>query len=359
MFRYRNRALADEILNKIASMNLDGVNFMHICGTHQDTVVRYGLDRLLSEVGIRIRQGPGCPVCVTTQLELLKAQTLAEKGKTIAIFGDLLNIKVNSRSLADIRACGADVRVVYSIDNALELSRSEPDKEFVFIAVGFETTAPSTASVLKKELPENFYILSFHRYLIPAIKKLLELGELKISGIIEPGHVSSIIGVEPYEFISKEYKIPQVICGFEPMDILVSCYMLARQLKNGPKLENEYTRAVNEGGNQIARRLIEEVFEPADIEWRGFPVIEDSMMSIKEPYARSDASKVFESILGEVKEPEPVEGCRCGELLRGLIEPKDCPLFRKVCTPRNPIGPCMVSSEGSCNIEFRYSQVEW
>jgi len=225
------------------------------------------------------------------------------------------------------------------------------------MAVGFETTTPMTASVLLKNPPSNFSILGCHRVIPPALKAILDMGELKLDGFIEPGHVSTIIGSKPYEFISTEYKVPQVIAGFEPIDLLMGVWMLAQQVENGEaRVENEYARVVKEEGNIKAQRVINEVFEPMDVKWRGFPVIPRSGLKLRNKFEKYDARKRYEDDLEELRNKEFAEpkGCRCGDVLRGIISSKKCPLFGKKCTPNLPVGPCMVSIEGSCNIEYRY-----
>jgi len=223
--------------------------------------------------------------------------------------------------------------------------------------VGFETTAPTTAAVLLQQLPKNFSVLCCHRYIPPALHALLSSGEMRIQGLIEPGHVSTIIGMKPYEELSEKYHIPQVVAGFEPLDVMMAVYMLAKQIKKGEaKVENEYTRTVHYEGNQKALELLAQVFEPSDIVWRGFPVIPRSAMKLKPEFSSYDAGIVHSKVLEKVKEIrfEESKQCRCGEILRGLVEPKDCLLFANACTPQRPVGPCMVSMEGSCNIEYRY-----
>jgi len=355
----KDAKLINGIIERIGQYKLN-LTFMHACGTHQETLSRYGLGSLLSKVGIRIRSGPGCPVCVTTAKEFLQAMKLAEKGKIITIYGDCFRVPVNRRSLMHLKTEGYDVRIVYSIDESVELARTV-EKDVVFMAIGFETTAPSTASTLvRDDLPENFYVLSCHRFFPPAMIKLLELGEVKLDGIIEPGHVSAIIGCKPYEVIMKRFKIPQVISGFEPLDIILSVYYLVRQIVDGEaKVVNEYNRVVSREGNQTALSLIDRVFYPKDIEWRGFPVVPSSLMTIRDKYSKHDAHKQFEDIISKVQyEPSPLEkGCRCGEVLRGVIQPTDCPLFGKVCNLENPVGACMVSVEGACRIFLEYPEL--
>jgi hydrogenase expression/formation protein HypD len=248
---------------------------------------------------------------------------------------------------------------VYGIEDALLLAEKYKDKEVVFMAVGFETTAPTTASVLLRGLPSNFSVLCCHRLIPPALQAILDMGEIKIDGFIEPGHVSTIIGVKPYEFISKNYHIPQVITGFEPIDLLMGAWMLVRQIQQEKaEVENEYTRAVKSEGNRKAQQIMKQVFEPVDIKWRGFPMIPQSGLMLRNKYASYDARKKYEAELSELTQKEFIEpvGCLCGDVLRGLISSKECPLFGRQCAPDNPVGPCMVSSEGNCNIQYRYSK---
>jgi len=228
------------------------------------------------------------------------------------------------------------------------------------MSVGFETTTPMAAATILNNPPKNFSILSCHRVVPPALKAIVEMGELNLNGIIEPGHVSAIIGTKPYEFLSKKYNIPQVIAGFEPIDLLMGVWMLVNQIEhNDPKVENEYMRVVKEEGNIKALKVIKDVFEPCDVKWRGFPVIPESGLKLRDKFEEYDARKKYEDDLEILKDKEFSEpkGCRCGEVLRGLISSKECPLFGKKCLPNSPVGPCMVSIEGSCNIEYRYSKM--
>ncbi len=356
MFRYRDRKLALEILDKLRAMRLH-LQIMHVCGTHQDTLTRYGLDVLLRDCGIRIRQGPGCPVCVTPAREFEEATVLAQAGKVITTFGDVSRVPGRDRSLLDLRSYGYDIRIVYSIADAVKLS-NKLEKDVVFMAVGFETTAPSTATMLMEGLPDNFSILSCHRYVPPALHALLSMGEYRLDGLIEPGHVSTIIGLQPYHELSETYQLPQVIAGFEPLDLLIAVYMIAQQVQRGEaRVENEYSRVVKPAGNTKALQALDTVFYPMDAEWRGFPLIPQSGMALKNRYASWDARQVWANDLKEIRTVDEAPGCRCGEILRGLIEPTECPLFRAICTPTRPIGPCMVSIEGSCHIEFKYVTV--
>ncbi|MCS7116242.1 MAG: hydrogenase formation protein HypD [Nitrososphaerota archaeon] len=356
--KFTDSRIADLIVSRIREMGLN-LRVMHVCGTHQDTIVKNGLDVLFARCNVEMRQGPGCPVCVTPPKEFEEAKLLAKKGCILTVFGDVVRVPIEGGSLADLRGEGCDVRVVYSVEDAVKVAKST-NKNVVFMAIGFETTAPSTASVLINEPPENFYVLSCHRYVPPALDALLSMGELKLDGLIDPGHVSTIIGLKPYEVLTAKYRIPQVIAGFEPLDLLMAVFMIARQLSNGEaKVENEYTRLVRYEGNQKALSIMNSAFEPCDVAWRGFGVIKNSGMKIKKEFQGHDARLAFEDELKVIRDKEFKEpvGCRCSEVIRGLIYPQECPLFGKVCTPNRPIGPCMVSIEGSCNIEYKYGRL--
>ena len=358
MFSLRDKHLADDIVSQIKKEDVN-LKFMHVCGTHQDTLVKHGLDVLLQKCGIEIGQGPGCPVCVTSPKEIEEILALAKEGKTIATFGDMTRVPGEHYSLQQMKTDGYDVRTVYGIEDALLLAEKHKDKEVVFMAVGFETTAPTTASVLLRDPPLNFSVLCCHRLIPPALQAILDMGEIKIDGFIEPGHVSTIIGVKPYEFISNNYHIPQVITGFEPIDLLMGAWMLVRQIQQGKaEVENEYIRAVKPEGNRKAQQVMKQVFAPLDVKWRGFPMIPQSGLMLRKKYVQYDARKKYEEELFEFTEKEFAEpvGCLCGDVLRGLISSKECPLFGRQCTPDNPVGPCMVSSEGNCNIQYRYSK---
>jgi hydrogenase expression/formation protein HypD len=358
VFSLRDKHLANDIISQIKKAEVH-LKFMHVCGTHQDTLVKHGLDMLLQTSGIEIGQGPGCPVCVTTPKEIEEILVLAKEGKTITTFGDMIRVPGVTSSLQQMKAEGCDIRTVYSIEDALFFAEKHKNKEVVFMAVGFETTAPTTAAVLLRNLPLNFSVLCCHRLIPPALQAILQMGEIKIDGFIEPGHVSTIIGVKPYEFISKDYHIPQVIAGFEPIDLLMGAWMLVRQIQQGKaEVENEYIRAVKPQGNKKAQQIIRQVFEQVDVKWRGFPTIPHSGLRLRKKYASYDARKRYEEDLKDLAEEEFAEpvGCLCGDVLRGLISSKECPLFGCQCTPDNPVGPCMVSSEGNCNIQYRYSK---
>jgi hydrogenase expression/formation protein HypD len=360
MFRFRDRGMADRIFERIASLDTPG-RYMHVCGTHQDTLVRFGLEARLRDVGVEIRQGPGCPVCVTSPGEIEEVFALARAGRTIAVFGDFMRIPGPTGTLFDLKARGeARLQIVYSVEDAVAYARSHLNEEVVYIGIGFETTAPTTAVALQKaqrEGVDNFTVLSMHRLLPPALEAVLSLGEVKLDGLIEPGHVSTIIGTRPYLPIAETWGIPQVVAGFEPLDLLMGVYMLTRQRAEGRvEVENQYSRVVREEGNVPAQDAMDEVFEPRSEKWRGFGLIPDSALGLRDHYGEHDARRRSEDLLENVwnqdyKEPP---GCRCGEVLRGVLDPAECPLFGKACKPATPVGPCMVSREGGCTIALKY-----
>ena len=319
------------------------VCFMHICGTHEAAIARAGLRSVLPK-RLKIVMGPGCPVCITPQGEIDAALELAEKGCIIATYGDLLRVPGTKGSL---ESCGGDVRVVQGVHKALEIAQ-KTDKEVVFISVGFETTAPTVAATILTKPPKNFSILCCHRIVPPAMKWLLEQGEAKLDGFMLPGHVCTVTGYADYE----QFPVPQVVAGFEPEDILLGLLMLVRQVREGThRVDNAYPRAVTREGNVKAKNLMYEVFAPSDVEWRGFPVIPGSGLMLKKEYEQYDAQKKFGIVFRHVGKHS---ACICDKVLRGIAQPSDCKMFGKACTPRTPVGPCMVSHEGACKIWHLY-----
>jgi len=347
--------IIEKILGEIrkVSKKLDHVRIMHVCGTHEHEIERFGLRSLLPD-NVEIVPGPGCPVCVTPKLEIDRAIFLADKC-IITTYGDMYRVPSNKGSFENAKSEGKDIRVVYSITDAIEIAKSE-EKEVVHFGVGFETTAPTTAVALLNS-PENFSVISVHRLIPPALLFLLSQGEVKVDAFLDPGHVSTIIGTEPYEWISERYRVPQAVAGFEPADILFGIYLLLKQILDGRyEVENAYRRVIKREGNVKAKRMMNEVFYVKDAEWRGFPEIPDSGYGIKRKYEEKDAIKRFEDELrGFEYEEREERGCRCAEVLRGIITPEECGLFRRVCSPSNPVGACMVSSEGACHIRFKFS----
>jgi len=328
---------------------------MEFCGGHTVTIFRYGIRQVLPAT-IEMISGPGCPICVTANADLDKAMALARLPDVIiTTFGDMLKVPGSYSSLQKVKADGGDVRMVYSTMDALEIAERNPDKSVVFLGIGFETTAPTVAaSVLQAEEKgiKNYYVLSMHKLCPPVIRTLLDSGEVKLSGLVCPGHVSAIIGSHTWEFIARDYGIPCVISGFEPLDILQCIDMLVAQIEDGKSVvEIAYRRGVRPEGNQPALKLMEQVFETCTAQWRGMGEVADSGLKLRNVYRQYDAELAFDIIIELPYEPA---GCICGDILRGVKIPSDCRLFGKACTPQSPVGPCMVSSEGSCSAYYLY-----
>ncbi len=336
-----------------------GFCFMEVCGTHTMSIYRSGLHSILPEQLTHLA-GPGCPVCVTAQSEIEACLELASKPEVMLVsFGDMLKVPgSNGQSLQHLQAEGAQVRVCYAPARALELARQHPQCQVVFLAVGFETTAPAVAATVKKAYAikqSNFSILSLHKLLPPVLSHLVEDAQSRIEGFILPGHVSAVIGCEPYLFLSRDYHLPGVIAGFEALDILQALYFLVQMHCQGlAEIKNQYTRAVRTRGNPRAREVMQEVFRPRATRWRGLGEIPDSGLELREKYKGFDARELF-ALTSATKQDED-SLCKCGDILQGKISPGQCPLFRGQCTPASPRGPCMVSSEGSCSAVYHYLQ---
>ena len=336
-----------------------GATLMEVCGTHTVTARRAGIHSLLPE-DVRLLSGPGCPVCVTPVGYIDHAVALCrEPGVTVATFGDLVRVPGSTSSLERARAEGGDVRVVYSALDALELAGREPERIVVFLGVGFETTSPTVAAALLEAADrgiDGFTVLSAHRLIPPALEALLPPGdtELRIDGFLAPGHVSTIIGVEPYRFVAERHGRPVVVAGFEAEDMLLGIDALLRQLSGGrSEVENVYRRAVRTEGNPTARGVLERAFEPVDCEWRGLGAIPASGLAVRPELARHDAARRVDV---EIEPPVEPKGCLCGVILRGEAQPEDCPLFGRACSPERPVGACMVSSEGACSAAHRFGR---
>jgi len=348
--RFRDPDLAKRIAEKIHKIapKKETVKICHVCGTHEWTITHFGIRSLLP-ANVEVIAGPGCPVCIVPASEIDEAVQLALKGVTVTCFGDVLRVPGSRTSLLEAKAEGADVRIVYSVSDAEKMAVKEPDKEFSFFAIGFETTAPSTAVEILKTPPENLSFLVSHRLIPPAMKMLVEMKDLNLNGFIAPGHVSTIIGLKPYEIFPRLYSMPTVVAGFEPLDILFGVYMILKQLREGKsRLENEYTRAVQWKGNAKAQELMQKVFDVVDGNWRGLGTIPSSKFTLNEEYTAYDTH-----LKHDVKVEHGVDiqhGCRCHLVIIGKIKPTECPLFMKICTPQKPIGACMVSIEGTCRI---------
>ncbi|MFH1650803.1 MAG: hydrogenase formation protein HypD [Chloroflexota bacterium] len=352
---YRDPALAERLLAQIRRHATRPMRFMEFCGGHTASIVRHGTRQLLPP-NIEMLSGPGCPVCVTANADLDRAIALAGVPDVIlTTFGDMLKVPGSYSSLQQAKADGGDIRIVYSAQDALRIARKNPRKAVVFLGIGFETTAPTiAASVLQaeEEKIENYGVLSPHKLCPPVMKALLDSGEIKLDGIVCPGHVSAVIGAEPYDFIPRDYGIACVVSGFEPLDILLCVDMLAQQIIAGkPAVEIAYRRGVTRQGNRLALEIMSRVFTPGDAAWRGIGTIPGSGLEFKPEYRRFDASAAFPLKLKPPREPK---GCLCGEILRGVKTPLDCALFGNACRPEQPVGPCMVSAEGSCSIYHLY-----
>ncbi|MFQ5988030.1 MAG: hydrogenase formation protein HypD [Dehalococcoidia bacterium] len=352
---FRNAELARVVIERIHRRSKRHIRLMEFCGGHTVTILKHGIRQLLPPT-VEMLSGPGCPVCVTANADLDKAIALArEPGVIMTTFGDMLKVPGSYSSLQKVRADGADVKVVYSTLDALQIAKGNPEKAVVFIGIGFETTAPTiAASILQAEEGgiKNYYVLSMHKLCPPVIKALLNSGEVKLDGLICPGHVSAIIGSHPWGFAARDYGIACVVSGFEPLDVLQSVEMLVEQLEKGePKVEIAYRRGVRPEGNPRAQELMNTVFELSPANWRGIGVVPESGLRLRKEYQRFDAELSFDIDPGPTLEPK---GCLCGDILRGVKTPIDCKIFGGACTPEHPVGPCMVSSEGSCASYYHY-----
>jgi hydrogenase expression/formation protein HypD len=347
--------LASRLVKEIAGLADRPMRLMEVCGTHTIAIFRSGIKSLLADT-VELISGPGCPVCVTPTAEIDRAIALAQReGTILATFGDLMRVPGSSSSLQQERATGGDVRVIVSPLDAVKIAEENPDKIVCFFAVGFETTSPAIAAAVKEARRQgltNFYLLSSQRLIPPAIRALLAGGLSQIDGFILPGHVSVIIGESPYRFICEEFGIPGVITGFDPLDILEGVYLLLKQKKEGRAvIEIQYQRAVTPQGNARARAIMEEVFVPSDAKWRGLGQISQSGLMVRDQFRAMDAVSAFALPYEDKGEPP---GCLCGEVLQALIRPPQCPLFGTRCTPEEPIGACMVSTEGTCAAYYKY-----
>jgi hydrogenase expression/formation protein HypD len=358
---FRDPLLAGRLIDRIARAIARPLQFMEFCGGHTHAIFRFGLRQLLPDT-VRLRSGPGCPVCVTSATDLERAISLARiPGTILATFGDMTRVPGRECSLQDAQAQGADVRVVYSTLDAIELARRNPDRHVAFLGVGFETTAPTVAAAILQadadDLP-NFTVLSVLKLTPPATRAILDAGEVRLDGVIGPGHVTTVIGADAWRFLPDRYRVPCAIAGFEPLDILHAIAMLVEMNQRAqPDVGNAYGRSAKPQGNRTALDMVGRVFEEAAADWRGLGSIPGSGLVLRAEYAHRDAARVFDLDIPPVAEPR---GCHCGDVLRGVMDPPECALFRRVCSPRNPVGPCMVSSEGACAAYYRYgSDAVW
>lgn len=352
---FKDPTLAKGLIASIQKWAPENAVLMEVCGTHTVAIARNGIRNLMPE-GTRLASGPGCPVCVTSNKDIDTVIALARVPQVIiTTFGDMTRVPGSSSSLLKEQAAGADVRICYSPLDALAIAKENPDRPVVFVGVGFETTTPLVAMAIKRAKAmglENFSVFAAHKNMPGALEAIIADPNLKVDALILPGHVSTIIGVEPYRFLAEKYGIPGVITGFEPLDVLEGITMLMRQLHEGrAEIEIAYKRGVMEQGNPVAMAVIDEVFDTCTATWRGLGPIEGSGYRIRPEFSHFDALKRFDLEVEPMVEPK---GCRCGDILRSAMAPDQCPLFNKVCTPENPVGPCMVSSEGSCAAYYRY-----
>jgi hydrogenase expression/formation protein HypD len=324
------------------------IRLMELCGTHSQTIAEHGIKKLMPK-NVSLVSGPGCPVCVTDQSDIDVVVGLALSGLPVAVYGDTMQVPGNVMSLEGAKRSGADVKIVYSISEAVAMQKEKPN--LVFFGIGFETTTGMTAWAIKNGLT----VYSAHKLFPLAMEALLANKKIRVDGFIDPGHVSAIIGTEVYQ----KFNIPQVVAGFSGEDVLLAINMLLSQIfENKPRVENAYGRLVKKEGNKKALKLISEVFEVCDARWRGLGEIKNSGLKIRKKYQLQDASVVHKKLIAKIKKEikSKPSACKCGLVLQCLIEPKNCPLFRRACTPESPQGACMVSVEGSCNVEYRYGK---
>jgi hydrogenase expression/formation protein HypD len=356
---YRQGDIAQRLAEQIAHMTTAPLKIMEVCGGHTHAIFKYGIEDLLPE-NITMIHGPGCPVCVIPLGRVDDAISIAQRPEVIfTTFGDAMRVPGSKTSLLDAKAAGADVRMVYSPLDALKIAKRNPERQVVFLALGFETTAPSTAMTIlqaAKDGVENFSAFCNHITIVPALKALLDSPDLQLDGFLGPGHVSTVIGTRPYEFVPREYGKPVAVAGFEPLDVLQSIYMIVKQIVEGrAEVENQYARCINRDGNRKALEVLFEVFEPRDyFEWRGLGSIAHSGMKLQRKYAAFDAELKF-SVPGlRIADPK---ACQCGEILKGVKRPWECKVFGTACTPETPIGSCMVSSEGACAAYYNFGRL--
>jgi hydrogenase expression/formation protein HypD len=357
---YRDPAAAKALVATITKLaGDDHMKFMEVCGGHTHTIYRHGIEHVLPPT-VELVHGPGCPVCVIPMGRVDDAIAVSEQPDVLfTSFGDMMRVPGSNGNLLEAKARGADIRFVYSPLDALRLARENPNKKVVFFAVGFETTAPSTALTLLKAREQgitNFSVFCNHVTIVPPIKAILESPDLRLDGFLGPGHVSTVIGQRPYRFVPATYGKPLVTAGFEPLDILQAIAMLLAQIREGRcEVENQYTRVVREEGNRQALGVLGEVFElRPHFEWRGLGFISQSALKLRPEFAGYDAELLFDVPGVRVADPK---ACQCGEVLKGVIKPWECKVFGTACTPETPIGTCMVSSEGACAAYYNFGRL--
>ena len=352
---FRDPRLARSLVEKIRENARQPLRLMEFCGGHTHAILRFGIRSLLPP-NLEMLSGPGCPVCVTSAIDLDRAIAMAHIDKVIlTTFGDMVRVPGSRGSLQDARAEGSDIRIVYSPMDAVNLAEKHSSRPVLFLGVGFETTAPGVAASILQAHQQgirNYFVLCLHKLTPPATKAILNSGEVKVSGILGPGHVTTVIGTDAWRFLAENYRVPIAVAGFEPLDILRGISMLVDQINEGrARVDNAYPRSVLPQGNRTALAIMNEVFHVCDADWRGLGALPGSGMRIREKYGAFDALKAFRvNVVPSVDPP----GCRCGEVLRGVVSPPDCPLFRQTCNPEHPVGPCMVSAEGACVAYYQF-----
>lgn len=353
---FRDPEFAQKIINKIQKiMKLINrtIKIMHVCGTHEHVVCENGLRSLLPKE-LEIISGPGCPVCVCPAIDIDRAIAIVQNPNVVlTTFGDMIRVPSSHKSLMEQKAAGSDIRIVYGPSDAIKIAKENPTKEIVFFSIGFETTAPLPAYELVSNPPSNFSIISANKTIPPAMELITSMPDVQIDGFITPGHVAAIIGTKPFDIYSEAYRYPNVITGFEPVDVLLGILLLLKQIeKKEPKTINEYSRVVKPEGNVVAQKIINRVFRTVTSPWRGIGRISDGGLELQEEFQKFDAIKRFDV---NIKESRDIPlGCSCHLVLTGKIKPHQCKLFGKSCTPLNPIGPCMVSHEGTCKIAYTF-----
>lgn len=356
----RARALAAALEGAVAAIGRAPVSVMHVCGSHEQAIARFGLRAILPR-GLEVIMGPGCPVCVTDMPEVDEAVGLARAGHRIATYGDMLRVPGSVKSLSDVQAEGGRIDVVYSVQQAVELAAASPQDQIVFFASGFETTAVATAAVLLNGVPENFSVLSAHKYIPPAMEIVAEMPDTHVEGFLAAGHAAAITGSAVFEPFVREHHIPVVVAGFEPLDILAALLELVHLIREGrAEVVNMYPRVVSRQGNTRAQETLWRVFRPIGGRWRGIAHIPNGNLRLRDEWAHVDARRRFRVEVARLWDDAPsglAQGCICGDIMAGLRRPSDCELFGKECLPESPVGACMVSSEGSCRIWHTYGGV--
>jgi hydrogenase expression/formation protein HypD len=349
---YRDADLAKKLQSKIDRLSEEigrNVFIMHVCGSHEWTITHHGVRSLLPE-NVEVRAGPGCPVCVTPAADIDAAVDLALDGKTVLTYGDMSRAKGSKQSLAEAKTNGGDVRVVYSVHDAVKIAKSRPEKECIFFAVGFETTAPATAYEILQGPPSNLRFLTSYRYVPSAVQAVSRSPDLRVDAFINAGHASTVTGMKAYQSCFDECRRPMVFSGFEPLDVLISVAMILRQIRdNDPKMENEYTRSVTWDGNTKAQETMWKAFDLHEGYWRGVATIPKSALDLKAEFSRLDVREHY-GLTAKQESTGFVGNARCADVIMGKIDPPECSLYNKECTPETPLGPTMVSSEGTCKI---------